>query len=57
MNGPMCYSQVFPLRGRGSPAKAELHKASCGGNPKIAKVPIDFPFSDLTGARPDFAES
>jgi hypothetical protein len=35
--------------GRGSPAKAELHKASCGGNSEIAKAPIDLQFSDLTG--------
>jgi hypothetical protein len=35
-----------------SPAKTELHKASCGGNPEIAKVPVDFQFSDLTTSRP-----
>jgi hypothetical protein len=54
MNGPMCYSQVFLLRCRGSPAKTELHKASCGGNPEIAKVPVDFQFSDLTAGAFEF---
>jgi hypothetical protein len=50
MNALMYYSQVFPLRSRGSPAK--LHKASPAGNPEIAKAPIDFQFSDLTMSTP-----
>ena len=47
MNALMYYSQVFPLRGRGS--QATLHKASPVGNPEVAKLPIDFQFSGLTG--------
>jgi hypothetical protein len=45
----MCYSQVFSLRGRGSPAKAELHKASCGGSRKLPTCPSIFSFRALRG--------
>jgi hypothetical protein len=43
----MYYSPVFPLRGRGSPAKAQLHKASPAGNPEVAKAPSIFSFRAL----------